>query len=338
MKSPLTLLRRRFTPYLVAALAAAFLLAAFYMTVVFAFTPLYVPLQLGNYLYYVNTNIFYVREYAGKVAVFAAVTASLTAVAVKLSDRLKGEILRNHMPSLPYIEYWKENKKASAALLVLAYLALLVQAAAAALIWFNVLQEHLLTLYRVLLYSTAASLALPVAFLLQPNLDDEERLTEACKEVVDEVAEPPTKEDYRKIEHLTLLLNVMVTDAVLRNIKQIGELNPQPYLATITLAMIHGEKKNVEKAKQIAKKLLDHIENREYHLLLKTLTESEKQLPEIPKVIEKMEVTLNEPAQFVYAPQTRRSITVKSLIPVIAASTIIAALTILKWVFYFTTT
>ena len=99
--------------------------------------------------------------------------------------------------------------------------------------------------------------------------------------------------------------------------------------------MIHGEKSNVQKAKQAATKLLDHLAGGEYHLLLQALTEIEKQLPEIPKMAEKMELTLNEPAQFIYAPRTRKNIMTRALLPVAATSAILVTVSLLKWLFYF---
>ncbi|MEM1512829.1 MAG: hypothetical protein QXN15_09770 [Candidatus Jordarchaeales archaeon] len=336
MKSTLFFLKKRIAPYVTAAITSSLLIAVLYVIVKYAFTPSFIPLQLGNHLYLVNTNILTVKEYAVKASIFVAVTLAMIIVATKLSRRLTSEITKLVMPPLAYLEYWRENKRASAALLTLAYLSLLFHAAAAAMIWFNALQEHLLTLYSILLSSAAASITFSAALLLLPQLDEITRLTDTCKKLVEEVSETPAKEDYKKIELLTLLLHAMVTDAVLRNIKQVGELNPQPYLATLTLAMIHGEKSNVQKAKQAATKLLDHLAGGEYHLLLQALTEIEKQLPEIPKMAEKMELTLNEPAQFIYAPRTRKNIMTRALLPVAATSAILVTVSLLKWLFYFT--
>lgn len=337
MKSPRILLKKRVAPYVMATITSSLLIAVLYVIVRYAFTPLFISLQLGNYLYLVNTNIFTVKEYAVKASIFIAVTLVLIVVAAKSSGRLTNEITNLSMPPLAHLEYWRENKRASAALLALAYLSLLLHVAAVAIIWFNALQEHLPTLYLILLSSAAASITFSVALLLLPQLDEITQLTNTCKKLVEEVSETPAKEDYRKIELLTLLLHVMVTDAVLRNIKQVGELNPQPYLATITLAMIHGEKSNVQKAKQAATKLLDHLAGGEYHLLLQALTEAEKQLPEIPKMAEKMELTLNEPAQFIYAPRTRKNIITRALLPVAATSAILVTVSLLKWLFHLTT-
>ncbi|MBS7287764.1 MAG: hypothetical protein KIH01_03190 [Candidatus Freyarchaeota archaeon] len=331
------ILERRTAPYIGASLASAPIIAALYAAARYAFSPLYLPLQLGKYLCYINTNIFSVGGYAVKAAAFTVLAVALTVAAVKASSKLTGEVARLSRSPLTYLEYWRENKRASAALLVLAYLAIIVHASAATLIWTNILREHLATLHSILLSSAAASIAFSVALLILPNLDDTAQLTEACKKLVEEVSEPSTKEDYKKIELLTLILHVMVTDAVLRNIKQIGGLNIQPYLATITLAMIQGEKGNVQKAKQAATKLLDQLAGGEYNLLLQTLIEAEKQLPEIPEISKKMELTLNEPAQFIYAPRTRRNLALRALLLIAAASATLVAINILKWLFYFST-
>ncbi|MEM1885785.1 MAG: hypothetical protein QXZ24_09325, partial [Candidatus Jordarchaeales archaeon] len=94
---------------------------------------------------------------------------------------------------------------------------------------------------------------------------------------------------------------------------------------------------NVQKARQIVTKLLDHLAGGEYHLLLQTLTEAEKQLPDIPKIAEKMELTLNEPAQFIYAPRTRKNVVTRTLLSVAATSAMLVTISLLKWLFYFTT-
>ncbi len=337
MKSLQNIMKRSVAPYLVAAAASFLILITLYAVMRYAFIPLFVPLQTENYLYYINTNIFTVRDYAVKAVIFVAVTILLTVAAVKVSNRLTGEVASLKMPPLAYLEYWKENKRASAVLFILAYLALVVNAASAALIWFNAFQAYIATLHSSLLYSAAASIAFSVVLLLLPWLDDVAQLIDACKKLVGEVSEPPAKEDYRKVGLLTLFLHVMVTDAILRNIKQIERLNPQPYLATITLAMIHGKKNNVQKAKQAATRLLDQLAGGEYNLLLQTLTDAEKELPEIPKMAGKMELMLNEPAQFIYVPRTRRNIALKALLPIAAASTITILINILKWLLYFAT-
>ncbi|MHA1581509.1 MAG: hypothetical protein ACTSYM_03255 [Candidatus Baldrarchaeia archaeon] len=59
--------------------------------------------------------------------------------------------------------------------------------------------------------------------------------------------------------------------------------------------------------------------------ILQTLTEAEQQLPEIPKMAEKMKLTLNEPAQFIYTPRTRKNIITRAFIPIAATSAIIIA-------------
>ncbi len=337
MESLQNIMKKRVAPYLIVAITSVVLFSVIYAAARFAFIPLFIPLQLGNYIYFINTNIFTVKDYGVKAVIFVIVALASATITIKASDKLTRQVAKLNMPPIAYLEYWKENKRSSAVSLTLAYLFLLFHAAAAALIWFSALQEYLSTLYSVLLYAAAGAIAFSSALLLLPWLDDVVQLTNACKKLVEEVSDTPTKEDYKKIEILTLLLHTMVTDAVTRNIKQLGEINPQQYLATITLAMIHGEKTYVQKAKQASAKLLDQLANDEYHLLLQTLTEAEKQLPEIPKMAEKMELTLNEPAQFIYAPRTRKNIMSRALIPIAATSAILITISILKWIFYFTT-
>ncbi|MEM1763740.1 MAG: hypothetical protein QW526_08160 [Candidatus Jordarchaeales archaeon] len=337
MKSLQAALSKRITPYVIGASASLILITVFYIVIRYSFTPLFISLQTGKYLYFVNTNIFTVREYAVKVSFFIAVTLVLL-LAAKLSEKkLTSKIVNLDIPPLAYLEHWRENKRVSAGLLFLAYLFLAVNAAAVAIIWFNVLQEHLPTLYSLLFFTTTASMAFSTTLLLLPYLDETTKLTNMCKKLLEEIPETPTKEDYKKIEILTVILHAMVTDTILRNTKQIEEINPQPYLATITLTMIHGEKNNVQKARQIVTKLLDHLAGGEYHLLLQTLTEAEKQLPDIPKIAEKMELTLNEPAQFIYAPRTRKNVVTRTLLSVAATSAMLVTISLLKWLFYFTT-
>jgi len=328
------------------ALIAAFIL--FYPATNYAFYPhflwtlAYNPYDGKWYSFFINQNIIFLREFAVKALIFTAVLFASALVCIKISQTLTRIILKESQEetnSTKIIQKWRSSKKIASTALILQYLVLIALAALTILIWYNMLQQYatiFLTLKRIAIMLISA---LGILYLIQPLLDSEETLSQACLNIINSIKEGYTKEDIKKIEQLHFMLYILLNHALSKTIRELEEFNLEPPLTTLYLALLQNEKEPLNKAKTITTNLLKAIKEKKPQDILKHLGEIDKKLGDVQELAKTMEITINYPSLTLYTfNPSKKTSTLKALIPLIAQIPL-AILTFLeKWLYYVTFT
>lgn len=339
---------RRLTeePKYISLLTLIVALTIFYLVTNYTFTPYFLWLIILNpydgkwYSLFINQNIIFLREFTVKVLIFVTVLSAISLASIKISQILTRTILKESQEetnSIKLIQKWKNYKKIASTALILQYLALVALVALTTLIWYNLFQQYTTTFLKHAINTIMLISALGILYLLHPLLDNEEHLSQACLNIINSIKEGYPKEDIKKIEQLHFMLYILLNHALSKTIKELEELNLEPPLTTLYLALLQNEKEPLNRAKTIIVNLIKAIKEKKTQDILKHLGEIDKKLEDTEELSKNIQITIKYPSLALYTFTPSKKINwLKTIIPLITQIILATLIFLEKWLYYIT--
>nr|MDO8081428.1 hypothetical protein [Candidatus Freyarchaeota archaeon] len=302
----------------------------------------YVPYYNKYYLFFINTNIMYLGVSLLKAAIFTAILTFAAIISIKISQTSSiAQIItgpkKEKMQSTEIIQRWKINKKITSTALILQYVALIILAGITLLIWYNMLQQYIIVLPMVSKYVITLIAALGVTYLINPPLDDEKMLAQACLNTINSIEEGYEKKDVKKIDLAYFMLYVLLNQALSKYIEELEEFDLEPPLTTLYLALLHNERETLTKAKTIATNLLKAITQQKIQNILKHLNEIDKKLGNFRELAETMKISVSHPSPTIYTfNSSNKLVRLRAIIPLITETALAILIFLVKWLYYIT--
>ncbi|MHA1578068.1 MAG: hypothetical protein ACTSUQ_00390 [Candidatus Freyarchaeota archaeon] len=337
--------RIREDPKYLGLVALTVILLIFYLVTRYAFSLQFLWVLTYNqydgsyYLFFINYNTIFVREFAMKSLLFTVVLAASALVSIKISRSLTKTLPNpvDEEKSTLLIQKWKTIKKITSTTLILQYLTLIALIALVLLVWYNMLQQYTTTFLSLARYSLIIISSLGILYLLYPAPDDEKTLTQACLNIISSIREGYQKEHIKKIELAHSILYILLNHTLSKSMEELEEFNLEPPLTTLYLALLQNEKETVTKAKTIITSLLKAVAQQKPQDVLKHLAEIDKKLADVQELAKTMEITVNYPSLTLYPfNQSEKTTRLKAIFPLIAEILLAVILFLEKWLYYTT--
>jgi hypothetical protein len=321
-------------------------LVLFYFLTYYSFSPYFTWILTYNlydgkyYMFFISTNVLYFGESLLKAAIFTATLAFTAILSIKISQTstiaqiITGSKKKESQPT-EIIQRWKTNKKITSAALILQYLTLIILIGITFLIWYSILQQYLTIFLILLRYVVTLIAALGITYLINPLLDDEKMLAQACLSIINGIKEGYEKEGIKKIDLAYFMLYLLLNQALSKNIEELEEFNLEPPLTTLYFALLHNEKETITKAKKITTNLLKAITQQKTQDIIKHLSEIDKKLGDVQKLAKTVEISIHYPSLSIYSLNSSSKLArLKAALPLVASVLSAILIYFVKWVYY----